>query len=47
MLNAASWDVEASRDWLRGYGLANDEAALVLDDTRVIKKGRKSVGVAP
>ena len=50
LLNAASWDAGSLRDWLRGYvlaGLADAEGALVLDDTQVIKKGRKSVGVAP
>jgi SRSO17 transposase len=50
LLNAASWDADALRDWLRGYALgelADPEAALVLDDTQVIKKGRMSVGVAP
>jgi SRSO17 transposase len=50
LLNAASWDADALRDFVRGYaldGLADAEAALVLDDTQVIKKGTKSVGVAP
>jgi hypothetical protein len=50
LLNAASWDAGALRDWLRGYvlaGLADAEGALVLDDTQVIKKGRESVGVGP
>lgn len=49
LLNAASWDADALRTWLRGYvlgGLADPDAALILDDTQVIKKGRKSVGVA-
>jgi SRSO17 transposase len=50
LLNEASWDVEKLRDWLRGYvlsGLADIDAALVLDDTQAIKKGTESVGVAP
>jgi SRSO17 transposase len=49
LLNGASWDADALRTWLRGYvlsGLADPDAALVLDDTQVIKKGRMSVGVA-
>lgn len=50
LLNAASWDADALRDWLRGYvlrGLADPDGALVLDDTQAVKKGRMSVGVAP
>jgi SRSO17 transposase len=50
LLNKASWDVDVLRDWVRGYvlaGLADADAALVLDDTQAIKKGVKSVGVAP
>jgi SRSO17 transposase len=50
LLNAASWDADVLRDWTRAYvleGLADLEGALVLDDTQMIKKGRKSVGVAP
>jgi SRSO17 transposase len=49
LLRDGSWDADALRDWLRGYvvaGLADPDAALVLDDTQVIKKGVKSVGVA-
>ncbi len=50
LLNAASWDADALRDFVRGYvlaGLADADAALVLDDTQAIKKGVMSVGVAP
>jgi SRSO17 transposase len=50
LLNAASWDAEVLRDFVRGYvleGLGDTDAALVLDDTQAIKKGTKSVGVAP
>jgi SRSO17 transposase len=50
LLNDASWDADRLRDWLRGHvltGLAHANAALVLDDTQAIKKGTKSVGVAP
>lgn len=50
LLNAASWDADALRDWIRGYVLAalgDAGGALVLDDTQAVKKGRKSVGVAP
>jgi SRSO17 transposase len=50
LLNQHSWDADALRDWLRGYvlrELADPDGALVLDDTQAIKKGQKSVGVAP
>jgi SRSO17 transposase len=50
LLGAAKWDADALRDFVRGYvvhGLCDPDAALVLDDTQVIKKGDKSVGVAP
>jgi SRSO17 transposase len=50
LLNAASWNADALRDWVRGYVLAalgHVDGALVLDDTQAIKKGRMSVGVAP
>ena len=50
LLNQASWDADRLRDWLRSYvlaGLADPDAALVLDDTQAIKKGVHSVGVAP
>jgi SRSO17 transposase len=49
LLAEGSWDADLLRDVIRGYaaaGLAAEEAALVLDDTQVIKKGDKSVGVA-
>jgi SRSO17 transposase len=50
LLYGAAWDVDALRDAVRSYvldGLADPEAVLVLDDTQAIKKGDKSVGVAP
>jgi SRSO17 transposase len=50
LLNGARWDADMLRDAVRSYvagGLADPGAALVLDDTQVIKKGVKSVGVAP
>jgi SRSO17 transposase len=49
LLNAASWDADVLRDWLRGDvlgALADPGGALVLDDTQAVKKGRMSVGVA-
>jgi hypothetical protein len=49
LLGGARWDADALRDAVRSYvlkGLA-DPGALVLDDTQVVKKGVKSVGVAP
>jgi SRSO17 transposase len=50
LLGGARWDADVLRDQVRGYvleGLADPGGALVLDDTQVIKKGVKSVGVAP
>ncbi len=50
LLGGARWDADVLRDAVRGYvlrGLADAGGALVLDDTQVIKKGTKSVGVAP
>ena len=50
LLNGAKWDVDALRDTVRSYvlrGLSDPSGALVLDDTQAIKKGTKSVGVAP
>ena len=50
LLNGAKWSADELRDQVRGYvlaGLADPGGALVLDDTQVIKKGAKSVGVAP
>lgn len=50
LLNGAKWSADELRDQLRGYvlaGLADHGGALVLDDTQAIKKGVKSVGVAP
>src|SRR5947209_8154678 len=50
LLREGSWDEELLRDWVRGYvlrGLADAAGVLVVDDTQVIKKGVKSVGVAP
>jgi SRSO17 transposase len=50
LLNGAKWSADELRDQIRGYvlaGLADPGGALVLDDTQAIKKGLKSVGVAP
>jgi SRSO17 transposase len=50
LLNGAVWDADVLRDEVRSYVVAHlgdDDAALILDDTQVIKKGVKSVGVAP
>ena len=50
LLNGAKWSADELRDQVRGYvlaGLADPGGALVLDDTQVVKKGAKSVGVAP
>ena len=50
LLNGARWDADLLRNAVRSYvvtGLADPGAALVLDDTQVIKQGVKSVGVAP
>jgi len=50
LLGGARWDADVLREQVRGYvlrGLADPGGALVLDDTQVIKKGAKSVGVAP
>jgi SRSO17 transposase len=50
LLGGARWDADVLRDAVRGYvlrGLGDPGGALVLDDTQVIKKGVKSVGVAP
>src|SRR5690349_7591161 len=49
-MDGAVWDVDALRDAVRAYvveHLGCEEAALVADDTQVIKKGERSVGVAP
>jgi SRSO17 transposase len=50
LLDGACWDVEELRDVVRAYvldGLGDAQGALVLDDTQVIKKGDRSVGVGP
>jgi SRSO17 transposase len=50
LLNGAKWSADELRDQVRGSvraGLADPGGALVLDDTQAIKKGVKSVGVAP
>jgi SRSO17 transposase len=50
LLNGAAWDADALRDAVRSYvlhGLGDARATIVLDDTQAIKKGVKSVGVAP
>jgi SRSO17 transposase len=50
LLSTAHWDADAVRDDLVAYvveQLADSHAVLVLDETGFVKKGTKSVGVAP
>ena len=50
LLSTAHWDANAVRDDLLAYvleHLADPGAVLVLDETGFVKKGTKSVGVAP
>lgn len=50
LLSTAHWDAEAVRDDLVTYvleHLADPQAVLVVDETGFVKKGTKSVGVAP
>jgi SRSO17 transposase len=50
LLSTAHWDAEAVRDDLVAYVLSHlgdPEVVLVLDETGFVKKGTKSVGVAP
>ena len=50
LLSTAHWDADAVRDDLVAYvlaHLADPRAILVLDETSFVKKGTKSVGVAP
>lgn len=50
LLSTAHWDADAVRDDLVAYvveHLATANAVLVLDETGFVKKGTKSVGVAP
>ena len=50
LLDGAIWDADVLRDQVRDYvvaGLGATQAILVADDTQAIKKGTKSVGVAP
>jgi SRSO17 transposase len=50
LLSTAHWDADAVRDDLVAYvleRLADPDAVLVLDETGFVKKGTKSVGVAP
>jgi SRSO17 transposase len=50
LLNGAKWDADALRDRVRDYVVATlgaEDGVLIADDTQVIKKGDKSVGVAP
>jgi SRSO17 transposase len=49
-LDGTVWDADLLRDEVRDYvlaGLGSTDAILVADDTQAIKKGGKSVGVAP
>ncbi len=49
--NAAKWDADLVRDDLRDYVVERlgdkDSGVLIVDDTGFLKKGEKSVGVAP
>jgi len=50
LLSTAHWDADVVRDDLVNYvveHLADPQAVLVLDETGFVKKGSKSVGVAP
>ncbi len=50
LLSSAHWEADAVRDDLVAYvleQLADPQAILVLDETGFVKKGTKSVGVAP
>jgi SRSO17 transposase len=50
LLNGATGDADQLRDAVRDHvveHLASPDAVLVIDDTQAIKKGDKSVGVAP
>ena len=50
LLNGAKWDADVLRDRVRDYVVATlgaEDGVLIADDTQVIKKGDKSVGVAP
>ena len=50
LVSTAHWDADVVRDDLVAYvleHLATANAVLVLDETGFVKKGRKSVGVAP
>jgi SRSO17 transposase len=49
-VGGAQWDADALRDAVRDYvvaGLGCEDGVLIADDTQAIKKGVKSVGVAP
>ncbi|MBB4937098.1 SRSO17 transposase [Streptosporangium album] len=50
LLNGAKWDADTLRDEVRTYvveHLGRPDGVLIADDTQAIKKGDKSVGVAP
>jgi SRSO17 transposase len=50
LLGGAKWDADVLRDQVSALvvqGLGDPGAVLVIDDTQVLKKGDKSVGVAP
>ena len=50
LLSTAHWDADAVRDDLVAYvveHVADSQAVLVVDETGFVKKGAKSVGVAP
>jgi SRSO17 transposase len=51
LLNAAKWDADGVRDDVRGYVVQHlgdtESGVLIVDETGFLKKGDKSVGVAP
>lgn len=50
LLNGAKWDADRLREEVRSYvieHLGSPDGVLIADDTQAIKKGDKSVGVAP
>src|ERR1700704_4095059 len=50
ILGRMDWDADALRDIVRDYvieHLADDDAVLVVDATRLLKQGKASCGVAP
>src|SRR3954452_11235220 len=46
LLGRDRWDADALRDTVREYVIADDDAALVVDETGFLKQGKASSGVA-